>query len=160
MGRELRKHPRVPANLPCSLRYAGDTDAVRASAFSVASHGLGVHLDADHSSSLAVGTTVTIVLELEANRALVMGTIAWMQRAPNRSCSIGVRLRSQAAGDVHPYEAWVARRYSVLRRESFELGGTLAADRMISLRALQRALDNQARDGGYLCDHLSDASAG
>tara|TARA_R110002096_G_scaffold292224_2_gene486651 strand:- start:98478 stop:98756 length:279 start_codon:yes stop_codon:yes gene_type:complete len=89
-----------------------------------------------------------------------MGTIAWMQRAPNRSCSIGVRLRSQAAGDVHPYEAWVARRYSVLREESFELGGTLAADRMISLRALQRALDAQARDGGFLCDHLNEVSAG
>ena len=154
MGRELRNHPRVPTNWPCSLQSTENDDAVKAHAFSVANQGLGVQVDADSNVSLAVGETVTIALELETDEALVVGTVAWVQRTPNRSCCIGVKLSPQSPREVHPYKAWVAERFASLREESLQLGGTLAADRLITLRALQQALDDQARDGGFLCDHL------
>ena len=155
MEKELRKHPRVPANLPCSLLFAGSDDELTAYAFSIASEGLGVQLDRRPAVSLAVGETVTIALDLEGSLANVEGRIAWIQRAPNRSCSIGVHLSRQPASAIQSYEDWVEQRFAALREDSFELGGSLAADRVISLRVLQRALDDQARDGGFLCDHLS-----
>ncbi len=152
MERELRKHPRVPAKLACSLFCDKADDAIAAYCFSVASRGIGVLVEADSLVPLAVGETVTVALELE--RMDVVGSIAWIQHAPNRSWSFGVQLHPESQNAAH-YEDWVAERFAALREESLKLGGTLAGDRLITLRALQRALDDQARDGGFLSDHLS-----
>ena len=155
MTQDLRKHPRVPTNLACSLRVSESRDPVPATTVSVATEGLGLCLGQSDSEACNVGADVTVALPLGTELTELDGRIVWIRQAEDGTSILGIQLSSGPEMVPAPYyQTWVAQRYDSLRQESLALGGELAAQRAITLRSLQQALDDQARDGGNLSAHL------
>ncbi len=153
MNRKFRRHPRIPTNQICSLRRTMGDQHVNATTFCVATHGLGLWVVEPDREQYNEGDLVTVSLPVEGRLTDLRGLVAWAETANNATLNIGIRF----AHDMAPpdsYVRWVGDKYIALRRESMAIGGELAFQRRISLRTYQDALDRQARDGGYLEEHL------
>lgn len=155
MHRDLRKYPRVPTNLACSLRGAEKSAPVHATTLTVSTEGLGLCLKQADAAACEVGADVTVSIPLGAELTDLDGRIIWIGTGNNDTSILGVQLASTPELAPAPYyQTWVEQRFETLRQESMALGGDLAGQREITLRALQQALDDQARDGGNLTEHL------
>lgn len=160
MDRELRKHPRIPTNENCSLRFVESDHQIDATTFCIATHGLGISLVDPRRGIYAVGENVKVVISVDGESTELCGTLAWARRAQSHTIHIGIRLDLVHVVPPSSYLRWVEQRYITLRTQSLELGSELAFQRKISLRTYQDALDLQARDGGHLEEHLRQLSAG
>lgn len=154
METPLRRHPRVPTSLPCALHNIASNSRVPARATSVATLGLGVEFQDVLEDGLDVGSPVSVNLALGTKVTSVKGSIAWLRRTSNKTCTIGIALSDDEESSPETFRTWVDLLFTHLRNESFELVAHLASDDVVHWQTLQTALDKQARDGGYLCDHL------
>ena len=154
MERELRKHPRVPSDDACALVSAESSQRVDGRTFCVATHGLGLWLADVETGIYVPGERVVVAIAVGREIAELGGTIAWIRRVPNRTLNVGIEFATSPVVAPASYLQWVGRRLTSLRAHSLALGGNLARQRKISLRTFQEALDQQARDGGDLHEHL------
>ncbi len=154
MDRELRKHPRVPTNQSCSLRRNHRGHRTKATTFCVATHGLGLWLVEPDAGMYGVGEDITVSIPVEDELTELTGRIAWTQRGSNQTLNVGIHFAANPIVAPSSYLQWVETLYTSLRERSMALGGDLAFQRKISLRTYQDVLDRQARDGGYLREHL------
>lgn len=155
MSSALRRHPRVPLMLPCTLRNAAtDGPAIQATTFTVAGRGVGLRLDGSHDAEVSKGSVVAVEIEIDSGVSIVVGTVAWIRHSPHKHDSMGIELGNSLDAAPPAYREWVDRCFATLREESYALVANLASDGVVYWRTLQDALDRQERDGGYLCDHL------
>ena len=154
MESAIRRHPRVPTELPCTLRLGACDSAVLATAFSIASRGIGLEIDDTLFQALAVGSAVAVNLTLDTGSVVIAGSVAWSRRSSNGRCTVGIALTDTNDSAPTAFREWVDECFLSLREESYELVSNLASDGVVHWQALQTALDRQARLGGHLCDHL------
>ncbi len=153
MDRKFRRHPRIPIHQICTLRFANGDRHVNATTFCIATHGLGLWIVDPDRELYTAGDGVAVSLPVEGRLTELRGVIAWSEVAKNETLNVGVRFTSETV-PPDAYVQWVGDQYIALRRDSMEIGSELAFQRKISLRTYQDALDRQARDGGYLEEHL------
>lgn len=159
MDRELRKHPRIPINKNCSLRFTGSGLRVDATTFNVATHGMGLNVNESNRDAVGIGDEVTISIPIVGERIELGGTISWVQGTENRAVHMGICFDADPVVAPAPYLQWVEDCFASLREQSMARGGEMAFQRQISLRTYQEALDHQARDGGDLEEHLQQLIA-
>lgn len=154
MFEDLRKHPRVPADLSCELSCANGARKWPSRMRTLAREGVGLRMSDPDVVELEAGDEVAVTMMVFGASVRMQGRVVWVQAERHAPMHIGVHFEPADGDGREAFRRWVERAYETHRRRSEVLAAELAWRREVSLRELQDALDRQARDGGFLTDVL------
>lgn len=154
MFEDLRKHPRVPADLSCELSSINGSRKWPSRMRTMAREGVGLRVSDPELVELEAGDEVAVTMMVSGASVRMQGRVAWLHTERHAPLHVGVHFEPADGDGREEFRRWVELAYDGHRKRSEILAAELAWRREVSLRELQEALDRQARDGGFLTDVL------